>query len=254
MKISFIGSGNVATQLALALYKKDIFISQIISTSLENARALAQKVNAQATTDITQFDAKNTDILLIAATDDNILNIATKLTPQTNVIVAHTSGSVEMNVLIHHENHGVFYPFISMQKSIPARFFDAPFLIEANEEATANTLKKLAHLLSNYVLEADSQQRQNLHLAAVFANNFVNNQLAIAETILAKNHLPFSLLRPLLADYFGKLENHLPHELQTGPAVRHDSTIIEKHVHLLRDFPEYQTIYRLLTEDIQREK
>lgn len=254
MKISFIGSGNVATQLALALYEKEVFISQIISSSLENAEILAEKVNAQATNDISLFDAQNTDILLIAATDNNILSIATALTPQTNVIVAHTSGSVEMNVLIHHEKHGVFYPFISMQKTIPARFSDAPFLIEANEESTGNTLKKLARLLSNQVLDADSQQRQNLHLAAVFANNFVNSQLAIAEDILTKNQLPFSLLRPLIADYFGKLENHLPHELQTGPAIRHDSTVIEKHLHLLRDLPEYQTIYRLLTENIQRKK
>lgn len=254
MKVSFIGSGNTATQLVLMLHEKGVEISQIISASLENAKTLAQKVNAQFSNDIALFDESNTDILFIAATDDKVLEIATELVPQTKVVVVHTSGSVDVNVLVHHEKHGVFYPFISMQKNIETDFSHAPILLEANDKQTVSTLKQLANRLSDNIAEVNTQQRQMLHLAAVFANNFVNNQLTIAEDILTKNNLPFDLLRPLLASYFEKLKTRLPHELQTGPAVRNDMDVIEKHLKLLENEPEYRNIYELISANIQRGK
>lgn len=252
MRVSFIGSGNTATQLALALYKKGIRVSQVISASIENATILAQKVNAQAGDKLSGFNAEKTDILLLATTDDKTPKIGAEITDQNRVIVAHTSGSVNMDVLELHKKHGVFYPFLSMQKNIEANFSHTPFLIEGNDEQTVSALKNLAEILSDNIVPANSQQRQMLHLAAIFANNFVNNQLAIAEDILAKNNLSFDLLRPLLADYFAKLQHRLPHELQTGPAVRDDKATIEHHLNILHSFPDYQNIYRLLTNSIQR--
>ncbi|HEY0262752.1 MAG TPA: DUF2520 domain-containing protein [Chitinophagales bacterium] len=254
LKVSFIGSGNTATQLALALHEKGIAISQIISSSFENANFLAQKMNAKASDNLLDFDTPNVDILLIAVTDDKIAKVASDLAKQTNVIVAHTSGSVNMSELEKHTNYGVFYPFVSIQKNIRTDFSNAPFLIEGNNNFVVSKLKELAIVVSNNIIDANSQQRQMLHLSAIFANNFVNNQLSIAQDILAKNNLPFSLLRPLLANYFEKLQTHLPSELQTGPAIRHDTATIEKHLELLQTLPEYQKIYALISDNIQRKK
>ena len=46
MKISFIGTGNVATHLAKAFYNKGINIHQIYSLHYKNAIELSLQVNA----------------------------------------------------------------------------------------------------------------------------------------------------------------------------------------------------------------
>jgi len=49
-KIVIIGAGNLATQLALALFEKGIGVKQVYSRKIESASELAQKVNADFTT------------------------------------------------------------------------------------------------------------------------------------------------------------------------------------------------------------
>ena len=50
--IVFIGAGNLATNLAKALYRKGFRIVQVYSRTMESARTLAEKVEAEYTTDL----------------------------------------------------------------------------------------------------------------------------------------------------------------------------------------------------------
>ena len=50
--IVFIGAGNLATNLAKALYRKGFRIVQVYSRTIESARTLAEKVEAEYTTDL----------------------------------------------------------------------------------------------------------------------------------------------------------------------------------------------------------
>ena len=45
--IVFIGAGNLATNLAKALYRKGFRIVQVYSRTMESARTLAEKVEAE---------------------------------------------------------------------------------------------------------------------------------------------------------------------------------------------------------------
>ena len=58
--VVFIGAGNLATNLAKALYYKGFRIVQVYSRTEESARALAEKVEADYTTDLQEIskDAK----------------------------------------------------------------------------------------------------------------------------------------------------------------------------------------------------
>ena len=47
--IVFIGAGNLATNLAKALYRKGFRIVQVYSRTMESARTLAEKVEAEYT-------------------------------------------------------------------------------------------------------------------------------------------------------------------------------------------------------------
>ena len=50
--VVFIGAGNLATNLAKALYYKGFRIVQVYSRTEESARALAEKVESDYTTDL----------------------------------------------------------------------------------------------------------------------------------------------------------------------------------------------------------
>lgn len=43
-----------------------------------------------------------------------------------------------------------------------------------------------------------------------------------------------------------------PQEAQTGPAVRNDKQVINKHLDMLQDTP-YREIYEILTQEIHRQ-
>jgi hypothetical protein len=61
------------------------------------------------------------------------------------------------------------------------------------------------------------------------------------------------VLLPLVAETAGKISDMPPLEAQTGPAFRSDRDVMAKHVNMLEE-PALQTIYKLLSQSIYREK
>ena len=54
-KVTFIGSGNVASQLAIAFNQVNIKIQQILSRNNKTGKILAKKVNADFISNFTQY-------------------------------------------------------------------------------------------------------------------------------------------------------------------------------------------------------
>ena len=63
--IVFIGAGNLATNLAKALYRKGFRIVQVYSRTMESARTLAEKVEAEYTTDL-QAVSKDAKLYIVS--------------------------------------------------------------------------------------------------------------------------------------------------------------------------------------------
>jgi predicted short-subunit dehydrogenase-like oxidoreductase (DUF2520 family) len=147
----------------------------------------------------------------------------------------------------HH--FGVFYPLQSLKKEV-GHLPDIPIVIDANDASTLKVLEALAHSISDKVVEAGDEQRMKLHLAAVIVNNFVNHLYALAEMYCKKEGLDFSLLLPLIKETAERLDKIPPSHSQTGPAVRNDRVTIEKHLELLKNYPQLRKVYELLTENI----
>ena len=113
-----------------------------------------------------------------------------------------------------------------------------------------SVLKALADSVSNCVREADSGKRKNLHIAAVFANNFSNHMFAIAERLLKANGLDLSYLLPLIDETARKVHELSPRQAQTGPAIRFDENII--HLHLSRLDGDDAALYKAISESIHK--
>jgi predicted short-subunit dehydrogenase-like oxidoreductase (DUF2520 family) len=92
------------------------------------------------------------------------------------------------------------------------------------------------------------EKRKKLHLAAVFACNFVNHLYARSAEIIGQE-IPFDLLLPLIRETAAKLEEMPPLEAQTGPAMRGDLKVMRQQLEQIVD-PRTREIYRLLSESI----
>jgi len=254
MKVAFVGAGNVAWHLAQAFEKAGIVVTEICSKNILNAQELSKQLSqTQAHTHL-NFSESKADFLILAVSDDALIQIVKELILPSSMVVAHTSGSVSMSVFEGMESaYGVFYPLQTFSKHKNIQLEQVPFCVEASSEAALFQLKKLAQHISRKVYEVNSEQRKTLHIGAVFACNFVNHLLHISKNILEEKGLDFEILKPLIQETIQKaLESPDPKHVQTGPAARKDLKTIQKHLDYLANDPSKQELYRLLTESILR--
>lgn len=247
--VTFIGAGNLATQLALALHKKGIRIIQIFSRTEEAATQLALKVEASSCTLLKDITSE-ANIFIFAIKDAVLEDVVSKI-PFHKGLWLHTSGSMPMNLFMPYtESYGILYPLQTFSKTKEVNFSQIPFFLEGSDEKAFIATKQLANILSPHIYLLDSEKRKRLHLSAVFASNFTNHLYSIANEIIRETGLPFSVLLPLIQETAAKVQKLPPLEAQTGPAVRYDQNIINKQLEMLKNNPEYQEIYRLLSQSI----
>jgi len=250
MKVVCIGSGNVATHLAVALKATGANIIQVWSKSLDNAVVLAAATNAEAISELSDIDV-SADLYLIAVKDDAIPVVSAVLDGVRGLVV-HTSGATDINVLAALKNYGVLYPLQTFSKSRNIEFANVPLCIEAGSVTVSEQLKEIAGQLGGAVYEVDSGKRKILHLSAVFACNFVNHLYALGNDVLNDHNLDFEMLRPLIMETAEKVQKDLPGNVQTGPAIRNDDQTIFKHLDLLKGKPQLQEIYQTLSNSIKK--
>ena len=249
MKVCLIGSGNLATQLGIALFERGHQIVQVWSGRAENASELAFKLNCHYTNELSLINS-DSDIYIVSVSDSAIETILTGRI-WGNSLVVHTSGSTPMDILSQNcKNFGVFYPFQTFSKAKNVLFDQIPICLEANTPQNLVILQDLARTISNNIQLINSGQRQQIHLAAVFACNFVNHFYSIGEGLLREKGIGFELLKPLILETAAKILDYSPGSVQTGPAIRNDKDIINKHLALLENQPDLQTLYQLISDSI----
>jgi len=251
MNIVCIGSGNVATHLAIAFKAIGADIVQVWSHDSRNAEILAALTKAEPISNWDHLD-RTADCYLIAVKDDAIASVAAHLTDVKGIVI-HTSGATPMSVLSESKNgYGVLYPLQTFSKSKAVDMTKVPLCIEADREETLEKIKAIAQLLSPKVAVVTTSQRSILHLAAVFACNFSNHLYELSSQLLEQHQLPFDLLKPLILETAEKVQSATPAESQTGPAVRNDQETIKKHLNLLEGSPVLQKIYETLSNSIKK--
>lgn len=248
-KIVLIGSGNVATHLALALTKKGKKIIHIYGRSIPKAKKLAEKINSAYSDKVEDIPA-DADLYMIAVSDIALSEVLRKI-KFSNKLIVHTSGTSHIEILKNSsDNIGIFYPLQTLSANKDIDFKSIPICIEANTKENENSLNDLAKSISDHVYKLSSEERIILHVCAVFVSNFSNLMYSIADDILEKHKLSFDILKPLILETAKKVISNKPKEVQTGPAFRKDHNTIEKHINFLSDFEDYKNIYKLLSDHI----
>jgi predicted short-subunit dehydrogenase-like oxidoreductase (DUF2520 family) len=249
--IVILGTGNVAWHLSKALHAANLQIVQVYGRNRQKAESIASPVMASVATE-TDHLVEDADLYLLCISDDSIVEIGQSL-KHLNGIVAHTSGAIGLEALSGLREYGVFYPLQSFTAGREVDFEQVPFLIEGSSGTSESALMSLAFELSRNVYAISSAQRERVHVAAVFANNFTNQMLVEARLICDENGIPFQVLLPLIEATCKKALTGNPAAHQTGPAIRGDERTIAKHLALLKDQGQHD-LYQLITQRIQKNK
>jgi predicted short-subunit dehydrogenase-like oxidoreductase (DUF2520 family) len=191
-------------------------------------------------------------IILLCVNDDSIAEVAHSLL-DSNGLICHCSGAVDIDVLEDLQSYGVFYPFQSLAK-VDANE-EIPLLIECEHFLDSKLLHQLAVEGKFKATDVKSEQRKHLHLAATVANNFTHHLLSSAKNYLLNNKVDHKLLEPLLTKTLNLFleEEGNGFDLQTGPAKRGDQDTINAHLSMMKDDKDFTKLYSKMTEVI-REK
>ena len=247
ISVSILGAGNVATHLFKAFNKaQNVVINQWFNRSLETIEPYKNQV--EIIDDLSKL--KDADVYILAVSDDAIKKLSSKL-PFTKRFIVHTSGGMIMHEMDKKNKRGVLYPLQSFSKDATVDFADVPICIEAESKPNYKLLKELAIALGSKSYKVNSEQRNALHLAAVFVNNFTNQLYRIAHEITEAHGVEFDILKPLIKETAHKINELSPFKAQTGPAKRNDQKTLKKHLDLLEN-EQHKEIYKLLTKAIQQ--
>lgn len=249
--VSIIGTGNVAHWFVYAFQKAGIKIQQIYGRDLTKCQNLAETCDSEAIQDLSKLK-KNSDLYLFSVKDDSYEEVAAQI-PFELPLAVLTSGTISARVLAPvAPRFGTIYPCQTLNSGIDFSAVEVPLCVEGGDVDTEALLLQLATQLSEKTLIIHEEERRQLHLAAVFACNFTNALYGVAFDLLKNAKIEPHVLLPLLQNSLKKLNTMSPQEAQTGPAVRNDKKVINKHLDMLQD-TQYREIYEILTQEIHRQ-
>lgn len=246
MKIVIIGSGNVAFHLAKAFTQNNIEVSQIFGRNEVELNKISEELNIPYSTK----ELADADLYLISVSDAAVEQVS-DLIKTEKALVAHTSGSLPIEILKGNYRKASFYPLQTFSKTKNLDYSKIPFFIETENQIDEKSLFELASIISENVETSDYEKRKYIHLTAVFACNFVNHLFARAKEIADSQDLDFNYFIPLIDETVEKIHHLEPKLAQTGPAVRGDERILKLHEDLITD-EEHLKIYQLMNESIKK--
>ncbi|UQB68216.1 Rossmann-like and DUF2520 domain-containing protein [Epilithonimonas zeae] len=246
MQTVIIGSGNVAYHLVKAFKQNNIEIHQIFGRNEAELLKISTEFNIPFSTN----QLGDAELYIIAVSDSAVENVS-ELIKKENALVAHTSGSLPMEILKGNYRKASFYPLQTFSKTKNLDYSKIPFFVEAENQIDEKSLFELASIISENVETSDYKKRKYIHLTAVFACNFVNHLFARAKEISDSQNLDFNYFIPLIDETVEKIHHLEPKLAQTGPAVRGDERVLKLHEDLIAD-EEHLKIYKLMNESIKK--
>jgi predicted short-subunit dehydrogenase-like oxidoreductase (DUF2520 family) len=254
--ISLVGAGAWGLNLLKNLIRAHWTIHQVVVRDISKFHQVAPFFSQDQTiSDLARLEP--TDILFIVTPDDVIGDIVRYLPDavRQNTLVVHSAGSVSIDVISEYcERAGVFYPLQTFTRGRQVELTNVPFFVEATHLADEDLLIQMAKGWSDRVEVMTSNDRLRLHCGAVFASNFVNHCMALADHVISDIEVDFRIYLPIIREVIAKLEILPPEDAQTGPAVRADYTTMSKHLDMLVMSGQegIASVYTKLNQSIQK--
>ncbi len=249
MSISVIGTGRAAFHLGHALQRADCTIVSVTGRSADRTQELATALNATPLSPTDQLP--NSDVILIAVSDDAIAEVAKEL-PTSDAVFVHLSGASGFERLAPHAHRAVLWPVMTLSPGVPMDFARIPLVVDANTERARSLVLSFANSLSERVTQLAHADRELVHAAAAISTNFPLHLLDAAQALLQANNIPSDLIVPSFSAMAEKARVLGPHDALTGPARRGDIGTVHRHLDRLTQVPDLRAAYALLSNMILR--
>jgi predicted short-subunit dehydrogenase-like oxidoreductase (DUF2520 family) len=255
LTFTIIGNGAVGGALADFLKKKSYTVRSLFN---RNGGTLYSQDGTAADT-LKNYPAEENeagDVIFISVPDDHISEIATKLSRidlnWSSKKVIHCSGNLFSDELHALARLGAqtasMHPLQTFQRGDGAGRFDGVFVSLEGHPELCKQLEEFVKNMGANPLQVEKEQKQMLHIAAVFASNYVVAILHEAEGLLREKGIESGLkpLEPLIRQTIDNSLNLGPTEALTGPVARGDAESVLKHLQALNDQSESINLYRVL--------
>ncbi|MCH8329856.1 MAG: NAD(P)-binding domain-containing protein, partial [Bacteroidetes bacterium] len=153
----------MATVLAKRLNAMGHAIPQVFSRNMDHAHQLAEKVGAEAISQITDLK-QNADVYFVCLKDEVVTELLEPVELGDKLAI-HSSGTLPSDMLkIVSTNYGVFYPIQTFTKGSRVSLENVPVVIECSSVEGQELLTVIADALGLIPELVDQDKRAALHL------------------------------------------------------------------------------------------
>lgn len=241
--LAIIGTGRVAEAFVSYFSKFNTLKVVVIGRNRERLDYINRKYSVDVSV---EFEKSFVDWAIVAVADAALVEIVPKIKAE---MVSITAGTVDWSIFGAHCS--ILYPLQTFAYNTEIDLAKVPFILDG-DAPTLNTLKLWAERLSISTQCLSKQEREKIHVVAVFLNNFVHHVMAKGIVLAKQFDLDSNLFVALIDQTYRQFDIQNPHLQQTGPAVRDDEITIEKHRKYLTE--ENLLLYDMLTKSIKSAK
>ncbi|CAI8335696.1 MAG: Uncharacterised protein [Owenweeksia sp. TMED14] len=187
--------------------------------------------------------------VFLAVPDDEIVKFVQVIKNRNySIPVFHCSGVTPLSAISFYSKSGVWYPLHSFKKTgVPWSNFSVFW--EYVDPSLMITLKEFHTDLGieNGVV-CSSEIRAKYHLAAVFANNFINHQVTLLQEYCSLNDIDPSIFDKMIMVTIKNALSNSARTMQTGPSHRGDEVTIKSHLNMLPE--SFKNVYQAMSNSI----
>jgi predicted short-subunit dehydrogenase-like oxidoreductase (DUF2520 family) len=244
--------------LALALVRRKYPVSAIVSLSKKSARKLAGEISsAPPALGISQLNSLPLpEVILITTPDSEIAAAGEKLANIKTVkinkpVVLHTSGSLSSEILLPLKEIGCavgsMHPLASISEPRAGikRFANSYFCVEGDPKAR-QAANEIVRDLGGRSFSLETKYKPLYHAAAVMTSGHTTALFSTAVDILTGCGLSAekakAVLLPLLTGTAQNLKKQTPAQALTGTFARADVGAFERHIKLLAENADADSI------------
>ncbi|MEX2456401.1 MAG: DUF2520 domain-containing protein [Balneolaceae bacterium] len=255
--ISIIGRGAVGSALVDFFRRSEYPLWSVWGHRKEECFLMSDDKEIQTENSFPQTSSDLGEIIFIAVPDDKIAEVADQLSNQkidwSLHSVVHLSGAKSSDLLSSIKEKGgataSMHPLQTFTKGDGSdRFKDIYISLEGDEEL----VEKLEGIVSDFgalSFKLTPDQKRSMHIAAVFASNYLVSLMDIVHQITSKNGIEngLQILAPIIRQTFSNIEEKGIEQSLSGPVKRGDLNTIKQHLSDLDDAPELtKNLYKKL--------
>ncbi|MEX2368109.1 MAG: Rossmann-like and DUF2520 domain-containing protein [Balneolaceae bacterium] len=258
---SIVGPGALGSALLDSLDAAGYSIESVYTRRRPDTYPIEKRFPGKFKQGLPTQESELGEYLFLTPPDDVISDLAERLAAipaiqWENRKIIHCSGALSSDSLEPLGRKGAltasYHPLQTFTQSSDRNTFrDIAVSIEGNP-ALAEELAEIAADLWSNPIRVSKQQKQALHVAAVFISNYTVALGGVADQLI-KKHLDgqdYSILKPLLNQTLSNMiQQDLPSAL-TGPVARGDLQTVRSHLEILQDDKEKLKLYKILGNSV----